>query len=110
MVEYNGARLYRFYFYGITIPVTIEAVTLDEARQTILRNWRKLHPPYQRSYIINETVTVPLEGVSTKLVNGIEYTWVGYRKSKDGWQSTESLEKEAQAFADAQNCKIHSID
>lgn len=108
MVEYNGVRLYKFYFSRITIPVTIEALTLDEARQTIIRNWKKLHPPYQRSHIINETVTVPLEGVSTKLVNGIEYTWVGYQKSRDGWQDTESLSKEAQAFE--QISKIHRLD
>lgn len=108
MLEYNGVRLYKFYFSGIAEPVTIESITLDEARRTIIQNWRKLYPPYQKSYIINETVTVPLEGVSTKLVNGIEYTWVGYKKSPNGWQDTESLSKEAYAFE--QISKIHRID
>lgn len=108
MREYNGARLYKFYFAGIKIPVIIEAFTSEKARDTIEQNWEKLDPVYQNSYIIGETVTVPVEGITTKKINNVEYTWVGYEKTRDGWQDTASLTKEAKKYEEIQ--KIYKID
>lgn len=84
-VEKHGIRFYNYYFYGVEKPLTIEAISKQEARdmmQTIMPN---LSDKYRDSKIIGETITIPLKGVSEKIVRGVKYIWVGTDKSRDGW-------------------------
>jgi len=107
MRDYNGVKIYKFYFSGINDPILIEAVTLDAARKAMNDVWNRLPMQYSTSFIIGETVTVPVEGVTTKTEKGVEYTWVGYEKTKNGWQDTASLLKEVDYFDQIK--KTHSI-
>ena len=98
MREYTGVKMYHFHFNGIIQPVIIEAKNLEIARSTLNKVWNSLAQFYRDSYVEGETIIVPVEGVTTKVEKGIEYTWVGYAKKRNGWQDTESLLKEAQDF------------
>jgi len=83
--EKKGIRFYNYYFHEVEKPLTIEAHNKDEARQIMRSIADKLSPKYRESKIVGETVTIPLLGVSEKVVNGVKYIWVGMNKSPNGW-------------------------
>jgi len=70
-------RLYRFYFLGISTPITIQAYNEKEARATMDRIWGNLAKPYQSSRIIGQTVSVPIFGVSKRKEGDKTLVWVG---------------------------------
>ena len=84
-VEKHGIRFYNYYFLGVEKPITIEAISTVDARNIIESILPKLSEKYRDNKIIGETITIPLRGVSEKMVKGIKYIWVGTDKSRDGW-------------------------
>jgi hypothetical protein len=83
-VEKHGIRFYNYYFLGVEKPITIEAISTVDARNIIESILPKLSEKYRDNKIIGETITIPLRGVSEKMVKGIKYIWVGTDKSRDG--------------------------
>ncbi len=93
-VEKHGIRFYNYYFHEVEKPLTIEAVSKQEARETMKSILPNLSDKYRESKIIGETVTIPLLGVSEKVVKGIKYIWVGLSKSRNGWMSEQQYQHE----------------
>jgi len=98
--EYNGVRIYKYYFFGIDAPIEIEARNNISARIMMDKIYHSLPQQYRDSKISGETVTVPLIGISKKTENSIEYTWVGYKKSHNGWMETSKLQADIKSFSD----------
>jgi hypothetical protein len=84
-VEKHGIRFYNYYFYEVDKPLTIEATSKQEAREIMQSIMPKLSDKYRDSRVIGETITIPLKGVSEKVVKGVKYIWVGTDKSRNGW-------------------------
>jgi|LauGreDrversion4_2_1035121.scaffolds.fasta_scaffold2196901_1 hypothetical protein len=95
-VEKHGIRFYNYYFYEVEKPLTIEATSKQEAREVMQSIIPNLSDKYRESKIIGETVTIPLLGVSEKVVKGIKYIWVGLNKSRNGWMSEQQYRYELQ--------------
>lgn len=98
--EYNGVRIYKYYFFGIDAPIEIEARNNIAARAKMDEIYHTLPAPYNTSKISGETVTIPLLGISKKKENGIEFTWVGYDRSTNGWMETSKLNADIKRFED----------
>lgn len=86
-------RLYRFYFLGISTPITIQAYNEKEARATIDKIWYNLAKPYQASRIIGQTVSVPVFGVTKRIEGELTLVWVGKGFSKTGWMNIDVFKK-----------------
>lgn len=86
-------RLYRFYFLGISTPITIQAYNEKEARATIDKIWCNLSKPYQASRIIGQTVSVPVFGVTKRIEGEVTLVWVGKGFSKTGWMNIDVYKK-----------------
>ena len=93
-VEKHGIRFYNYYFHEVEKPLTIEATSKQEARETMKSILPNLSDKYRESKIIGETVTIPLLGVSEKVVKGIKYIWVGLSKSRNGWMPEQQYRME----------------
>jgi hypothetical protein len=91
-------RLYRFYFLGISTPITIQAYNEKEARATMDRIWGNLAKPYQSSRIIGQTVSVPIFGVSKRKEGDKTLVWVGKGFSKTGWMDIEVFKKKYESL------------
>ena len=91
-------RLYRFYFLGISTPITIQAYNEKEARATIDRIWGNLAKPYQASRIIGQTVSVPVFGVSKRIESDKTLVWVGKGFYKTGWMDIEVFKKKYESL------------
>lgn len=89
----NGIRFYKYYFHGIDSPITIEANNKDEARLILKSVVEKLPPKYQQSKVIGETIVIPLKCVSSKVVKGVKYIWVGEENARGGWLSEEAYNR-----------------
>lgn len=94
--EKKGIRFYNYYFHEVDKPLTIEARNKDEARQIMRSIADRLSPKYRESKIVGETVTIPLLGVSEKVVSGVKYIWVGLNKSPNGWLTETQYQFELQ--------------
>ena len=92
-VEKHGIRFYHYYFYDVSKPITIEASNKQEARDCMRRIIGQLDDKYQESKIIGETITIPLLGVSEKVMKGVKYIWVGLSKSPNGWMEEGSYKR-----------------
>jgi hypothetical protein len=92
-VEKHGIRFYNYYFYGIDKPITIEARSKDEARETIKNIKDRLPDNYKQSKVVGETIVIPLKGISEKKVNGVKHIWVGEEKTKGGWLTEEAYKR-----------------
>jgi len=84
-VEKHGIRFYHYYFLDVKKPISIEATNKHEARDCMRRIISSLDDKYRESKIVGESITIPLLGVSEKVVNGVKYIWVGTNKSRNGW-------------------------
>ena len=93
-VEKHGIRFYNYYFYEVEKPLTIEATSKQEAREMMQSIMPNLSHKYKESKIVGETVTIPLRGVSEKIVKGVKYIWVGTDKSRSGWLTEEQYRYE----------------
>lgn len=84
-VEKEGIRIYSYYFDGIEKPVKVEAYNKMQSREILKGLVEKLPEIYRQSKIVGESVTIPLKGITEKIVKGVKYVWVGEDKSKGGW-------------------------
>jgi hypothetical protein len=86
-------QFYHYYFHGVEKPITIEANNKQEAREIMKDLITKLSEKYTNSKIVGETITIPLLGVSEKVIKGVKYIWVG-NKSRNGWLSEEEYKRQ----------------
>jgi hypothetical protein len=75
-VEKNVLRFYKYKFYQSDEIVTIEAFNRKQAR-TLLRDFILNNPKLQNLTIISETLTLPIFGQTTKMINNVENVWIG---------------------------------
>lgn len=95
-VEKHGIRFYNYYFLEVDKPIIIEARSKSEAREILKSIKAKLSDKYNESRIIGESVTIPLRGVSEKVVKGVKYIWVGEDKAQGGWLSENAYKRAVQ--------------
>ena len=89
-VEKHIIRFYKYKFLGYEDkPLVIEAYSKLEARQKLTYYLEKF-PMYQNIPVISESVSLPLYGVSEKIIDGIECVWVG-ELSQTGWMPIEEF-------------------
>jgi hypothetical protein len=74
-VEKHVLRFYKYKFLNSEEIVTIEAFNKKQARiflrEFILNNSRLHNLP-----IISETLTLPIYGHTTKMIDGVEHVWI----------------------------------
>ena len=75
-VEKNVLRFYKYKFYQSDEIVTIEAFNRKQAR-TLLRDFILNNPNFQNLTIISETLTLPIFGQTTKMIDNVENVWIG---------------------------------
>jgi hypothetical protein len=75
-VEKNVLRFYKYKFYQSDEIVTIEAFNRKQAR-TLLRDFILNNHKLQNLTIISETLTLPIFGQTTKMINNVENVWIG---------------------------------
>jgi hypothetical protein len=78
-VEKNILRFYKYKFYQSDEIVTIEAFNRKQAR-TLLRDFILTTPKLKNLPVISETLTLPIYGQTTKMIDNIENVWIG-----NGW-------------------------
>jgi hypothetical protein len=78
-VEKDVLRFYKYKFYQSDEVVTIEAFNRKQAR-IFLRDFILITPKLQNLHIISETLTLPIYGQTTKMINNVENVWIG-----NGW-------------------------
>lgn len=89
-------KLYKFKFAGIEQPVTIEAYNNTQARALLVDALKLMPTDYGLSKVVDESVTIPVIGVSFIHINGKKNVWVGKDVSETGWMDqSEYLEKHA---------------
>lgn len=86
-------RFYKFKFLGYDTPVIIEAYHKLEAR-TKLQYFIEKNPQYGGVQVVSESLSLPVHGVSTKVIDGVEHVWIGapnnwiplneYNETQDG--------------------------
>ncbi len=98
--EIQEPKLYRYYFQGTKEPLIIQACNRTQARAALAQVSQNLGRDYVMYKLIGETVTTMLLGVSEIEKDGKAYVWVGYGKSKDGWEEKTIYEKKMKKFED----------
>ena len=78
-VEKDVLRFYKYKFYQSDEVVTIEAFNRKQAR-TILRDFILNNPKLHNLQVISESLTLPIYGQTTKVIDGVENVWIG-----NGW-------------------------
>jgi len=90
-VEKNILRFYKYKFLGYEKPLVIEAYNKLQARQT-LSYFLEKNPQYQGISVISESLSLPIFGETTKMIDNIEHVWVG-ELSYNNWMPLEEFEK-----------------
>ena len=90
-VEKHGIRFYKYKFEGVKKPIIIEAFNKLEARRKLFLALDQF-PNLRDVKIIDESVSLPLFGITTKNIEGIENVWVG-SITFSGWMPIEEFEK-----------------
>jgi len=76
-VEKHILRFYKYKFLGYeNTPITIEAYNKLEARRRLAYFLEK-YPQYQGLPVVSESLSLPIFGETTKLINDVEHVWVG---------------------------------
>ena len=76
-VEKHILRFYKYKFIGLeSHPIVIEAYNKLEARQKLMYMVEK-HPQLYGRAVISESLSLPIFGETTKIINGIDHVWVG---------------------------------
>ena len=91
-VEKHILRFYKYKFLGYDTPIEIEAYNKAEARQKLFYFFEK-HPEFQGIPVIDESLTLPIFGETTKFINEIEHVWVGDLLPFSNWMPLEEFEK-----------------
>lgn len=74
-VEKNILRFYKYKFLNSNEEVTIEALNKKQAR-IFLRDFILQNPKFHNLQIISETLSLPIYGLTTKMIDNIEHVWV----------------------------------
>ena len=85
-MDIKSVLFYDFYFDGIPTPITIEALSKDEAVGFLQR-----HPEYVPAPVVNLKVYKPLFGVTQKEEHGITFIWCGFENSHSGWMEVNKF-------------------
>jgi hypothetical protein len=72
-------RLYHYYFEDMEKPITVQAANKELGRDMMLEKLQTL-PDYYNKKVVQETTSMPLEGITTVEINGVMMVW-----SKQGW-------------------------
>ena len=92
VVEKNILSFYKYKFLGFEDkPITIEAFNKTEARQK-LTYFIQQYPQFSTISVISESLTLPIFGETTKVINGIKNVWVG-NLSATNWMELEEFKK-----------------
>ena len=75
-VEKNILRFYKYKFYNSDEIVTIEAFNRKQAR-IFLRDFILNNPKLHNTPIISETLTLPIFGQTTKIIDNVEHVCIG---------------------------------
>lgn len=87
-VEKHTLRFYKYKFLSLEDdPVQVEAFNRKEAR-IMLRDFILNNPNFQNKPIISETVSLPIVGFTTKIIDDVENVWIG-----KGWIPLWEYEK-----------------
>ena len=87
-MEKSTVRFYKYQIEHFDKPVTITAKNKQSARSKLVEVINKLYKGSEVPKVISEIVEEPVVGVSTKIMNGKRYVWVG-NKTPDGWKLKE---------------------
>jgi hypothetical protein len=91
-VEKYVLRFYKFKFLGIDGVVNIEAQNRKEARY-FLNIFILNNPKYHNVPIISESLSLPIFGETTKIIDNVKCVWVG-NISPNGWMPLWEFEKQ----------------
>ena len=90
-VEKYTLRFYKYKFSGYNEPIIVEAYNKVEARD-ILKQHIANRPELHGVKVISETLSLPIFGETTKLLNGITMVWVG-ALSQTNWMTLSEFER-----------------
>ena len=90
-VEKICVRFYKYKFLGFEKPVVVEAQNKKQAREA-LKYFINNHPEYFNVPIINESLSLPILGETTRVIDGIKCVWVG-GFSPTNWMNLDEFEK-----------------
>lgn len=90
-VEKNILRFYKYKFSGYSEVITVEAYNRDEARM-LLRQYVSNTPELHGVKVISESLSLPIFAETTRVVDGLEYVWVG-DLSSDNWMLLSEFQK-----------------
>ena len=74
-VEKNILRFYKYKFFNSDEEVTIEAFDKKQAR-AFLKDFILQNPKFHNLPIISETLSLPIYGLTTKIIDNVECVWV----------------------------------
>jgi hypothetical protein len=85
-------RFYKYYFRDVDKPIIMEAenraIADDMLRE--LATKPKVNIDFKKLQDIR--METPIVGISTKIRNGVDYTWVGKEHSSNGWIEKKEFE------------------
>ncbi len=90
-VEKHTIRFYKYKFSGYSEPIIVEAYNKREARN-ILRQHVASRPDLQGAKVISETLSIPIFGETTKMLNGVTMVWVG-ELSQTHWLTIDEFKR-----------------
>jgi DNA-binding transcriptional regulator WhiA len=90
-VEKYTIRFYKYKFDGIEKEIVVEANNRLEARNKLIYILQN-NPVLRKLRVVDESVTLPVIGVTTRNINNKEYVWMG-KFAQGGWISKEEYEK-----------------
>jgi hypothetical protein len=90
-VEKITIRFYKYKFAGFEKPVIVEAYNKIQAREG-LKHFINNNPEYFNVPIINESLSLPIMGETTRVIDGVEHVWVGHY-STNNWMRMDDFKK-----------------
>jgi hypothetical protein len=92
IVEKYSLRFYKYKFSGYEDkPITIEAYNKNEARQK-LTYFIQQHPILQNVAVVSESLSLPIFGETTKIIDSVDCVWVG-NLTTTGWMDLEKFKQ-----------------
>jgi hypothetical protein len=91
-VEKNILRFYKYKFKGVKKPIVIEAFNKQEARRKVFYVMEKIPQLKELGGVIDESLTLPIFGRTTKNIKSVKNIWVGNLTSS-GWMPITEFDK-----------------
>lgn len=88
-VEKHTIRFYKYRFSGYDEPIVVEAYNKMQARNA-LRSHVASRPELSGVKVISETLSIPIFGETTKVMNGVTMVWVG-EMSQTHWLTLDEF-------------------